>query len=60
MTRVVADCRTMPSDKNCSVVIAGTPEEVIPLAIHHAVVDHGHQDNLELLQATQEMLVPAE
>jgi hypothetical protein len=58
MSRVVADCRTMPSKKNCSLVIAGEPEEVIPMAVHHAVVDHGHEDNLELLEATREMLVP--
>ncbi|KKW42701.1 MAG: hypothetical protein UY92_C0004G0037 [Candidatus Magasanikbacteria bacterium GW2011_GWA2_56_11] len=46
--RKVADCRKMPSEKNCSVVISGTEEEVVPLAVHHAVSDHGHEDTPEL------------
>ena len=46
--RVVADCRQFPSEKNCSVTIAGTEAEVLPLAVHHAVADHGHQDTQEL------------
>lgn len=46
--RVVADCRKMPSEKNCSVTIAGTKEEVLPLAVHHAIADHGHADTPEL------------
>ena len=46
--RKVADCRNMPSDKNCSVTIAGTEDEVLLLATRHAIMDHGHKDSPEL------------
>lgn len=55
--RKVADCRKMPSEKNCSVTIAGTEDEVVPLAVHHAVVDHGHADTPELRDQVRGMLV---
>lgn len=45
--RKVADCRKMPSDSNCSVTIAGTEAEILPLAVHHAVTVHGHEDTPE-------------
>lgn len=48
--RYVADCRKMPSEKNCSLTIAGTKEEVMRVAKRHAVEDHGHQDTPELEQ----------
>lgn len=54
--RVVADCRLMPSEKNCSVTIAGTMDEVLPLAVHHAVADHGHQDTPELREEIKKMI----
>jgi Protein of unknown function (DUF1059) len=57
--RVVADCRKFPSDKNCSVTIAGTKAEVVPLAVHHAIKDHGHQDGPELKQQVEQMLETA-
>ena len=57
--RVVADCRKMPSDKNCSVSISGSKSEVLPLAVHHAVTDHGHQDTPELRTQVDQMLAPA-
>lgn len=49
-SRKVADCRKTPSEKNCSVTIAGTEEEVVPLAVHHMVTYHGHTDSPELKQ----------
>ena len=44
MSRKVADCRLMPSEKNCSLTVAGTEAEVIPVAVMHAVTAHGHED----------------
>ncbi len=38
----------MPSESNCSVTIAGTEEEVVPLAAYHAVHTHEHEDTPEL------------
>jgi Protein of unknown function (DUF1059) len=59
MERVMADCRRFESDNNCTLVIMGSREEVIPVAIQHAVTAHGHQDTEELRRMTAEMLEPA-
>lgn len=46
--RVVSDCRLLPSQNNCSLTIAGTEDEVIKVALRHAIEDHGHHDTPEL------------
>jgi predicted small metal-binding protein len=46
--RKVIDCRKLPSETNCTVTISGKEEEVIPLAVYHAVTVHGHKDTSEL------------
>ena len=48
MNRKVVDCRDFPSDKDCSLSIAGREEEVMKAAVEHAVSSHGHQDTPEL------------
>jgi hypothetical protein len=48
MERKMVDCRTMPSEMNCSLTIAGTTDEVLDAAVAHAVSRHGHQDTPEL------------
>jgi predicted small metal-binding protein len=50
------DCRTMPSEKNCSLTIAGTEEEVLKAAREHAVSSHGHTDSPELVEAIRKGL----
>jgi len=55
--RKVADCRKIPSENNCSVTIAGTEAEVVPLAVYHAVNDHGHADTPELREQVLATLV---
>jgi len=35
------DCRDYPSEKNCSLKISGTEEEVLDAAVHHAASVHG-------------------
>jgi len=42
------DCRTMPSENNCTVVISGEEDEVLELAAAHAVASHGHADGPDL------------
>jgi len=42
------DCRDYPSEKNCSLKISGTEEEVLDAAVQHAVSAHGHQNTPEL------------
>jgi predicted small metal-binding protein len=54
--RKVIDCRMYPSEKNCSLKISGTEEEVLNIAVRHAVQEHGHQDSQELRQQLKEML----
>lgn len=46
--RSYIDCREFPSEKNCSLKISGTPDEVLLAATQHAVTSHGHQDGPEL------------
>ncbi|MBI4171054.1 MAG: DUF1059 domain-containing protein [Candidatus Aenigmarchaeota archaeon] len=56
MPRKVADCRLFPSEKNCSLTIAGTEDEVLAVAVRHAVEEHGHEDTPELREQIQSML----
>jgi hypothetical protein len=55
-TRKVADCRLFPSEKNCSLTIAGTEDEVLEVAVHHAVTAHGHKKTPELRNQIRAML----
>ena len=48
MLRRYIDCRTAPSENNCTVVISGEEDEVLELAAAHAVASHGHTDGAEL------------
>ena len=54
--RKMADCRLMPSEKNCSLTIAGTEEEILQVAIRHAVEDHGHEETPQLREQIRGML----
>jgi len=48
VARKTLDCRSMPSDRHCTVVISGEEDEVLELAAAHAVASHGHTDGPEL------------
>jgi len=50
------DCRNYPSEKNCSLKISGTEEEVLDAAVQHAVSVHGHKNSLELRDQIKSML----
>ncbi len=54
--RVVADCRKFPSEKNCTLTIAGTQKEVLEVAEWHAVKAHGHRKSPKLRKAITDML----
>ena len=56
-TRKMIDCRRLPSERNCSVTISGTEEEVLTLATRHAVEEHGHPDTPELREQLRRALV---
>jgi predicted small metal-binding protein len=54
--RKVADCRLFPSEKNCTLTIAGSEEEVMKVAVRHAVDEHGHDDTPELKEQVRSTL----
>ena len=55
-TRKVIDCRRFPAEKPCSIVISGTEDDVLDLAVLHAKTVHGHQDTPELRDKIRSML----
>lgn len=50
------DCRNYPSEKNCSLKISGTEEEVLDAAVQHAIAVHGHADTPELRSEIKSIL----
>jgi hypothetical protein len=56
MARKYIDCRETPNDKGCTVVIAGSEDEVLDLAVIHAIISHGHDDPYELRRQLKPML----
>jgi len=54
--RKTIDCRDYPSEKNCSLKISGTEQEVLDAAMQHAVSTHGHQNTPELREQIKSML----
>jgi predicted small metal-binding protein len=60
MARKMIDCRQVPSDTNCSLTIAGEPEEVLDAAVLHAADKHGHQNTPEFRKQLRGSLVDAE
>ena len=55
-TRKVIDCRRFPAEKPCSIVISGTEDDVLGLAVLHATTVHGHEDTPELREQIRSML----
>ncbi len=60
MARMMLDCRKMPSESNCSLMIAGREDEVLDAAVDHAVAKHGHEYSLELREMIRSGLEVAE
>lgn len=44
MSRMIIDCRESPGESDCSLSIEGTEEEVLAVAVRHAIEDHGYED----------------
>ena len=55
-SRKSIDCRDYPSEKNCSLKISGTEEEVLDAAVQHAVSVHRHENSPELRDQIKSML----
>jgi predicted small metal-binding protein len=57
MGRKFVDCRSYPSETNCTVTIsADTEKEVLEAAVQHAVSVHRHADSPELREALAKMI----
>jgi hypothetical protein len=56
MPRKYIDCREFPSHTNCTLAISGTENEVLDLAVLHAVNAHGHKNGQELRGQLRAML----
>jgi predicted small metal-binding protein len=54
--RKYIDCREIPSEKNCSLKISGTQEEVLEAAVQHATSAHGHENTPELREQLRKSL----
>jgi hypothetical protein len=60
MARKMIDCRQLPSDLNCTLTIAGEPEDVLDAATLHAADKHGHPNTPELREQLRGSLQDAE
>jgi hypothetical protein len=56
MSRKYIDCRQFKSNGDCSLVISGSEDEVLDLAVIHGVVMHGHDDPHELRKQLRSLL----
>lgn len=61
MARKHIDCRSYPSEMNCSVAIsADTDQELLEAAVQHAVAVHGHEDTPQLREQLQQLFKEGE
>ena len=54
--RKYIDCRDFPNDNGCSLRISGSEEEVLLVAIKHAIDEHGHKDTPELRKEIKKLI----
>lgn len=61
MARKHIDCRSYPSEMNCSVAIsADSDKELMEAAVQHAVAVHGHEDTPQLREQLQQLFKEGE
>jgi predicted small metal-binding protein len=53
------DCRDYPSEKNCSLKMSGTEQELLDAAVQHAISAHGHKNSPEFRDEIKSMLKDA-
>ncbi len=54
--RKYIDCRDFPSDIKCTLRISGNENEVLNVAIKHAIDEHGHKDTPELRKEIKKLI----
>lgn len=59
MSRMMIDCREVPSESGCTVTLHGEPEELLELAARHAVDVHDHVDGPELHDGLRAVMSPS-
>lgn len=57
--RKMSDCRKMPSEKNCDLVMVGSEEHLLPAIMDHVVNQHGHERTPEVEEQVKSMLEDA-
>lgn len=55
-TRKVADGRRFTSEKNCTLTISATEEEVLDAAVQHAISSHGQHNTPQLREELRAFL----
>jgi len=55
-TRKMIDCRWFPTGTPCDIAISGSEEQVLDIAVQHAVMSHGHKDTPQLREQLRAML----
>jgi hypothetical protein len=56
--RKYIDCRDYPSVTGCSLRISGREDEIVPVAMEHAVRVHGHRKSPALAREIRKVLKP--
>jgi hypothetical protein len=56
-SRKIIDCRWFRSEQPCDIAISGSEEDVLNVAVQHAVLSHGHKNTPELREELRSMLV---
>jgi hypothetical protein len=54
--RKMADCRKLPSESNCQMVMVGPEEDLLDASVDHAVNKHKHERTPELREEIRKML----
>lgn len=54
--RKIIDCRWFPTETPCDIAISGSEEDVLNIAVQHAVQSHGHQNTPELRETLRSVL----
>ncbi len=50
------DCRSFPNEFGCTLTISGSTNEVLKVALRHAIEEHGHKDTPELRKQLKTLL----
>lgn len=54
--RKYIDCREFPSESHCSIAIsADSEEELLTIAVQHAIASHGYTDSPELREGLRKL-----